>query len=317
MSNRNRGAGRAVRISSHHQRQLSDRAVHILNLLKHHLSTFSLATGTNVGLAALDGTALFPQRTKFPRFCQLMGSDPLGAHACRRAAVESVKYALEFGSPYIYRCHAGLIEWSIPVVVDGICLGMVIGGQVAMWDLDDTAVDEIQQRIERIGLQAEDLDEMIRSIPVLSPSRVQAVATTLSFAIKHLVSTDQWRGMLNDLDPPGATVAEVVTYIQRNYWQPLSVEGIAAVFHVSPSHLSRLFRRETGYSIISFLRRVRLDKAKELLAGSDLSAGTIAERVGFSDQSYFSRVFKTYEGVSPAQYRRREQASEQRPDYVN
>ncbi len=310
MAGKQRESGRAVRISPHHQRQLSDSSLHIFNLLKKHLSTFSQATCTNVGLAALDGAALFPQRTQFPRFCQLVGADPAGAHACRQAAVESVKYALDYGSPYIYRCHAGLIEWCIPIVVDGICLGMVVGGQVAMWDMDDVAVQEILEGLRPLGIRSEQLEGMIREIPVMTSSRVQAVATTLSLAISHLVSSDHWRDILAGIDPPGATAAEVVSYIKSHYWKQLSVEGIASAFYVSPSYLSRLFRRETGYSIVSYLTRVRLEKAKELLAGSDLTAWQIADRVGFSDQSYFSRVFKMHEGVSPAQYRRRQQPTE-------
>ena len=55
----------------------------------------------------------------------------------------------------------------------------------------------------------------------------------------------------------------------------------------------------------SYLNNIRVEKAKELLISSDLSIADIGNQVGFSDQSYFNKIFKEHEGMTPGQYRRR------------
>ncbi|MGQ9494492.1 MAG: helix-turn-helix transcriptional regulator [Anaerolineae bacterium] len=74
--------------------------------------------------------------------------------------------------------------------------------------------------------------------------------------------------------------------------------------HVSPNHLTRCFRQETGLTPVAYLNRYRIQQAKELLKRTDSTITRIATEVGFSDGSYFARVFQREEGVSPSAYRR-------------
>lgn len=84
----------------------------------------------------------------------------------------------------------------------------------------------------------------------------------------------------------------------------LGLGGVAAVVGVDPSHLARVFRREHGISVGTYLRRLRLDRAAARLAGSRDSVARIAMDEGFADQSHFTRAFKRHTGVTPARYRR-------------
>jgi AraC-like DNA-binding protein len=94
-------------------------------------------------------------------------------------------------------------------------------------------------------------------------------------------------------------------YIFDHLYKELSLPILAKASGVSPAHLSRLFRRETGCSLTEYIQQQRVKEAKQLLSLSAYSLSDIATRLQFHDQSYFTKVFKKYAGVTPKQYRHR------------
>lgn len=98
-------------------------------------------------------------------------------------------------------------------------------------------------------------------------------------------------------------VYKVMEYINSNYPKKLSLQDLADRVYLSRSYLSSLFKKETGDSLSNYINKVRVEKSKALLTGSTLSLAEIAHLCGFEDQSYFTRVFKNREGVSPKKFR--------------
>lgn len=100
-------------------------------------------------------------------------------------------------------------------------------------------------------------------------------------------------------------VRDVKHYIEENFsMEAFSLTDAADYTHVSPQHLSRVFRQSTGITFMDYITRVRIRKAIELLADEDLKMYEIAERVGYSSQHYFSSAFKKVLGVSPMEYKK-------------
>lgn len=87
---------------------------------------------------------------------------------------------------------------------------------------------------------------------------------------------------------------------------PPSAAELAAECCLSESRFTHLFREVTGKSLTEFIAALRMERACELLAGSDMSVRSIGEAVGYEDQNYFSRCFKKSVGCTPREYRRRE-----------
>ena len=83
----------------------------------------------------------------------------------------------------------------------------------------------------------------------------------------------------------------------------ITLEDVANEVFLSKAYLSSIFKQETGMSIINYINQARVAHSKKLLATTSMSLIDIANECSFGDQSYFSRVFKRYEGVSPKQYR--------------
>lgn len=94
------------------------------------------------------------------------------------------------------------------------------------------------------------------------------------------------------------------TYIEENYSQSdLSVEDLCRHLNVSATYFSVIFKKEMGMSFVSYLTKVRLEHAVELLNNTEDKSYIIAEKVGYTEANYFSYVFKKQYGVSPSKYR--------------
>lgn len=104
------------------------------------------------------------------------------------------------------------------------------------------------------------------------------------------------------------TVAGIKRYLEENYSEEITLGSISERFFLSPNYLCDLFKAETGRSIMSYLRTARLNHAAELLRTSQDSVADIALRVGYSDISYFGRLFRNAYQMTPGVYRRAHRA---------
>lgn len=92
-------------------------------------------------------------------------------------------------------------------------------------------------------------------------------------------------------------------YMRQKLDQPLRVSTLSSLLGVSPSHFFYLFKRATGFSPIDFFIRLRMHRAAELLRQTKLSVKEISAVLGYNDQFYLCRLFKSVYGVPPTGYR--------------
>ena len=99
-------------------------------------------------------------------------------------------------------------------------------------------------------------------------------------------------------------VERCLGYIHEHYARDFDIDELARQVSVSPSYLFRLFKKKMHVTPMHYRNIVRIDKAKLLLADQALTVDDVAERVGYEDPKYFSRVFRDLASVSPSVYRR-------------
>jgi AraC-like DNA-binding protein len=99
-----------------------------------------------------------------------------------------------------------------------------------------------------------------------------------------------------------ARLQQVFQHLQNNYREKISLDHLAEIAFMSPSYLCRFFKTTTNYTLKEYLQRIRVDKAKELLAEGRLPITQVGLEVGFESHSYFDRVFRRLTGVSPREY---------------
>ena len=95
----------------------------------------------------------------------------------------------------------------------------------------------------------------------------------------------------------------VLDFVADHFAETITVENLANIAALSPSHFSRLFKQTIGQSPMHFVMTYRVEQAKKKLSHQDLPLIDIALECGFADQAHFSRVFKQTEGVTPKNYR--------------
>lgn len=127
----------------------------------------------------------------------------------------------------------------------------------------------------------------------------------LSETLKIILESLQEQKEQQQPDSVAGQMEQIRRRIEENYFENITLASLADQYHVDASYLSRTFSRKYGESIISFLTRVRMEKAAELMRDESRKLEAIAFLVGYDDYHYFSRVFRKKMGVSPSEYRSR------------
>ncbi len=102
-------------------------------------------------------------------------------------------------------------------------------------------------------------------------------------------------------------IRPAINYIEANYDKPVTLAEIARASHLSASRLAHLFKEQMGITAIDYVTSVRIEEAKHLLLATAQSCTEICFEVGYNNQSYFTRTFKSVVGVTPRQFRAQNQ----------
>ena len=100
------------------------------------------------------------------------------------------------------------------------------------------------------------------------------------------------------------TIESAVRYIHLHLHTSITLEETADAAGISAGYLCRLFKKETGISIVDYIQKERIEAACNMLTYSDYTAAQISEYLCFSTQSYFIKIFRKYTGTTPAKYKK-------------
>ncbi|HOO28329.1 MAG TPA: response regulator, partial [Lachnospiraceae bacterium] len=121
----------------------------------------------------------------------------------------------------------------------------------------------------------------------------------------------QLGGILDEPDGDSAAqqltpyeVIEIIRdYVKKNYACDISISMFSEKYFFSKEYLSKLFKKQYHIGIYEYALKLRMDRAKELLSDSSIQIQEISDRLGYSNNNYFSKAFKNYCGISPTDYR--------------
>ncbi|WP_274650726.1 bifunctional transcriptional activator/DNA repair enzyme AdaA [Paenibacillus humicola] len=105
------------------------------------------------------------------------------------------------------------------------------------------------------------------------------------------------------LSPDEAWTERIAGWIDSRYGEPLSLGALAELFHGSPFHLQRTFKRIKGTTPAVYMQRVRIERAKETLAASDKPVSAVAAEVGIPNAAHFATLFQKQTGMTPTAFR--------------
>lgn len=102
-------------------------------------------------------------------------------------------------------------------------------------------------------------------------------------------------------------IEQMNQYIHKHYTETINLAELAGKYHFNHSYMTRLFKKLKGQAPIKLINSLRMADAREMLKNEALSVKEISEALGFTDQHYFSRIFKETTGMTPKEYRSSDQ----------
>lgn len=122
----------------------------------------------------------------------------------------------------------------------------------------------------------------------------------------HQIFYTQEKSLSNHKSPSSmALIQKAYHYIQLHYQEDFTLDNLAQYLDITPQYVCRIFQQSLNLRPFEFIHGVRIDKSKQLLIQSPhLSVYEVAKSVGFKDASYYGAIFKRYESISPAVFRK-------------
>lgn len=249
----------------------------------------------------------------FTGFCQFMRSVPCFREKCHQCDLYGGIRSLKDPAKCCpYRCHAGLVDFSVPVVYENRLTGFIVAGQMS-------SQDERIQPIQEPTVLDEDSYEgkYLKRVPeytydeIMSAYRVLSMITACYFPYDHCrrpavpAIAAPGGGRREDMTAENRPeVRKAVEYIRRNLGGNLSLRSISEEVFLSESYLSKLFKKEMGMNLMEYINVCRVEEAERILQSSRLPVDAIGRQVGFRRPSYFCKIFKKITGTTPHAYRK-------------
>lgn len=251
-------------------------------------------TGFRVSLHGTDYEEIAAYPEEMLPFCARIHSIPGEHERCLECDRIACKKALDSKSTNIYNCRFGLTEAVSPLYNFGTLTGFLMMGQVAKSDVDRRSAKDRLAEIIRNAEAAADLSERI---PAVNSDMVSSYVKIMTICAQYLT-------LSNAIPSAKPTVAELAKrYISENVNKKICITDICNKLKCSKSTLLTTFKNKYGITVNTYITESKLEKAVHLLLEGDMTISEIATETGFSDQSYFSKVFSAKYGIPPSEYR--------------
>lgn len=247
---------------------------------------------TGISISVLDTKYnILARCTPDQNFCSLLQSIAAERMKCRRCDNEILKKCRSSRKMAKHICFAGLYDAAMPIIKNNIVVGFVIMGRVrsakssmSMHYIPDANPETINK-----------LKKMYNELPFISEERLTVLYDLLSFIV-----FDNAIQIVHD-----TIVTEVIDFIDVNFRENLSINYLCSKFHISKNRLYKAFNDNLGITVNLYITDCRLNCAKELLLETDEPVYKIAQNVGIDNYTYFCKLFKKKNGVTPTEYRKR------------
>jgi len=235
--------------------------------------------------------------------CRLIRSTPAGREACRLDGLRHAAQAIDRQGPECYVCHAGLMDFVMPIFVEGHHVATIEGGQVLVEPPGQAGYAEIARRTAGFGVDSEALREAYFGSSHISREKLLAAVELARLFAQHF-SEVAWR--LRRAEEPAVRpeITQAMEYVGRHYHEQISLGEVAREVHLSPAYFSSVFSEGAGMTFTAFVQRTRIERAKRLLRETDETITDIAFGIGFNNLTHFNYVFRKLEASAPSAYRK-------------
>ena len=217
------------------------------------------------------------------------------------------------GTYAVYHCPYGLANIIIPAFDGKQFVAALQIGPIRTSDVDELLLN---QNLLSQGVSGDKLDKLRAYLETLPSGSISYVMSIAKLANSLITDDDLVFKSLSlerdidtarvDLDLSDDLLCSIQQYIVENFTDnDMSLDLVAKHVYVHPSYISRIFSQQFNTPFRTYINGLRVNLASKMLDETDKSIGDICHEVGFSDHSYFNRVFKSIRGLTPSEYRNR------------
>ena len=262
------------------------------------LKDFYNVTGIKIVLYDSDRNVLLTYPESFNSYCSEVRKCQCLKKRCFACDNHGFDSCDRTKQPYIYKCHLSITEAIAPIYAGDIKLGYLMFGQVLCLDDEKKARDCTLTAAEKFGLDKKKLLSCLEGFTRASEEYLLSALKIMSMCAGYIYTREFIK---NSSD---ALAVRVNEYITQHLSERLDTKQLCNIFYVSKSKLYKTSLNAFGIGITDYIREKRMEKAKKLLASTDLSITAIALETGVCDTNYFSRIFKETTSLTPRQYRK-------------
>ena len=237
-------------------------------------------------------------------FCALMGQTGGACAACYTLQLELGQEARP--EMKTLKCFAGLCESAVPVRLAENLIAFLHTGHVLLQPLSRSQFNRVARRLLNWGVAVDlkSVEEAYFQTRVLRPGQYESLVRLLTIFAQHLGACAN-ELLLRPKQREPVAVAKARQFITTHHAQEMSLTRVAQAVNTSATYFSKRFKEFTGMTFVTYLGRVRIEKAKSLLQNPSLRIADIALDVGFQSLSQFNRTFKKVTSRSPKEFRPR------------
>lgn len=265
--------------------------------LKNLMHDFHLLTGIKIVIFDREYNEILAYPESHCLFCAAMHANSTSHRKCMESNEQSFRRCQATASLYVYHCHAGLVEATVPLINNNMLLGYVMFGQVS--DIEDKEIlsENLRRAFSSYGLSLENAGSAIDSVAYKTDEQIKAAASILEACSLYILLKDMISLQRENF------MATLNSYLMEHLSEDLSADCLTETLHISRRKLYENCNEYLGMGIAEYIKKLRLEEAKRLLKDTRLSVMSISYQVGFTDYNYFCRVFKKEVGMSARKYR--------------
>lgn len=245
-------------------------------------------------------------------FCMHIKSDKELWDRCLSMKKGIRSKCIRLGRPYYGMCYCGVGEFIVPIVSEGIVIGVICAGEYNSHP--EISRYRINKVARRHGMDAGILMKKFEASTQSTVPDIELINNLLGIAAEYLagvyasISASGRTDILKEqssLNTETYILSHALEYIRQNVFEKVTLKDISAFCHCSDSYISHIFKKKMKTNIKNYINRLRLTHAKKLLLETNCTVAEIALSSGFSDPNYFSSVFSELTGITPSEYRSR------------
>ena len=264
------------------------------------LSDFYTVSGMETSVLDADFHTVAMARFPGRNFCSLIHRAEGAGNICKGSDIERLLEVRSSLRPIVYTCPFGITEAIFPIIRGDAIVAYIISSMGVNTDLLSVE-DAVNMTLPLArGIEEEKLSSSLSLMNLLKGREIDAYLSFLGLLSEHIGNDET---IVFGTESIGKLCK---SYIKNNLSEKLTLSDIARNLHCSTVTLTEHFKAEFGITIIEYVTRKRMQLSEKLLITTDRPLREIAQSSGFPDVEYFSRTFKKFHGISPAEWRKRE-----------